>query len=130
MDETGFRVLDTPRKLHAFKHQHKNQDQPGDASQHNDQSEEPGAFEQEIATGIAKGKAVMKGMMWGILNQDKGLILFDFSGTRATVQARRLLNSFNGLLMTDGYCVYSKLAGESENRITNLNCWAHARRYA
>ncbi|MEJ7740330.1 MAG: IS66 family transposase, partial [Chitinophagaceae bacterium] len=81
-----------------------------------------------IATGIAKGKAVMKGMMWGILNREQGLILFDFSGTRATVQAKRLLNSYEGLLMTDGYCVYSKLARESEMSITNLNCWAHARR--
>ncbi|MEJ7738416.1 MAG: IS66 family transposase [Chitinophagaceae bacterium] len=128
MDETGFKVLDTPVKLHAFKQQHKNQEQLCDTSQHTDHSEEPGAFEQEIATGIAKGKAVMKGMMWGILNREQGLILFDFSGTRATVQAKRLLNSYEGLLMTDGYCVYSKLARESEMSITNLNCWAHARR--
>lgn len=128
MDETGFKVLDTPGKLDAFKQQHKNHEQSGDASQHTDQSQEPGAFDQEIATGIAKGKAVMKGMMWGLLNKEKGLILFDFSGTRATVQAKRLLNCYEGLLMTDGYSVYSKLARESEKRITNLNCWAHARR--
>ncbi|MEO6001204.1 MAG: transposase, partial [Chitinophagaceae bacterium] len=128
MDETGFKVLDTPGKLHAFKQQHKNQEQPGNASQHTGQFEEPGAFDQEIAAGITKGKAVIKGMMWGILNKEKGLILFDFSGTRATVQAKRLLNSYEGLLMTDGYSVYSKLARESEKSITHLNCWAHARR--
>lgn len=128
MDETGFKVLDNPGKLHAFKQQRKNQKQSGDASQHSDQSEEPDEFEPEIATGIAKGKAVMKGMMWGILNKEKGLILFDFSGTRATVHAKRLLNSYKGMLMTDGYSVYSKLARESEKIVININCWAHARR--
>lgn len=128
MDETGFKVLDTPGKLHAFKQQHKNLEQQGDASQGRDRTEESAEFEKEIATGITKGKAAMKGMMWGILNREKGLILFDFSGSRATVQAKRLLNNYEGLLMTDGYSVYSKVARESEKGITNLNCWAHARR--
>lgn len=128
MDETVFKVLDTPEKLYAFKQQHRYQQQPDGASQRRDHREQSAAFDQEITAGIAKGKTVMKGMMWGILNKEKGLILFDFSGSRATVQAKRLLNSYEGLLMTDGYSVYSKLARESEKGIINLNCWAHARR--
>jgi len=67
MDQTGFKVLDTPGKPDAFKQQHKNHEQSGDASQHTDQSQQPGALDQEIATGIAKGKAVIKAMMWGLL---------------------------------------------------------------
>ncbi|MBB2951158.1 IS66 family transposase [Sphingobacterium sp. JUb56] len=53
-------------------------------------------------------------------------VLFDYSPTRGGVAAVPMLGNFKGYLQTDGYAVYDKYAKKKE--VTQLACWAHARR--
>jgi len=55
------------------------------------------------------------------------VVLFDYDPSRATTVPRRLLDGFNGILVTDGYKPYDSVAREKQ--LTHAGCWAHARRY-
>lgn len=71
---------------------------------------------------------VLKGQMWTLLNPAAGLVLFEYSPSRATINARLMLAGYKGLLMADAYTAYRKLAKSSGIPVTLLSCWAHARR--
>jgi len=62
--------------------------------------------------------------MWVYLSDaEHPLILYDWQKSRATTCAKQFLGDFSGYLHTDGYEAYHKL-----DHITNVGCWAHARR--
>lgn len=57
---------------------------------------------------------------------DKPIILYDYDPSRSQEVPMRLLAGFAGYLQVDGYEGYGKVCRESP--ITQLGCWAHARR--
>ncbi len=54
------------------------------------------------------------------------ILLYDYDPTRSAEVPKRLLGEYGGFLQTDGYEGYGKVC--AENGITQLGCWAHARR--
>ena len=58
---------------------------------------------------------------------DHPIILYDYEKTRGSENPNTFLDGFEGKLLSDGYSAYSKLSRDME-RITMVNCWAHARR--
>ncbi|MDY7561390.1 IS66 family transposase [Pseudomonas sp. CCC3.2] len=57
---------------------------------------------------------------------DKPVILFDYSTSRAQEVPSRLLEGYQGYLMTDDYAGYNALGARAG--VERLGCWAHARR--
>ena len=53
------------------------------------------------------------------------IIVFDFCTSRSGEHARRFLGEYRGALMVDDYSGYKALFA---NGVTELGCWAHARR--
>ncbi len=53
------------------------------------------------------------------------IIVFDFCTSRSGEHARRFLGDYQGALMVDDYSGYKALFA---NGVTELGCWAHARR--
>jgi transposase len=58
---------------------------------------------------------------------DQPVILYDYDPSRSQEVPRRLLEGYQGYLMTDGYEAYNAVA--KTDGIEHLTCWAHARRY-
>lgn len=54
-------------------------------------------------------------------------VLFEWQPSRKADHPREFLKGFSGTLVTDGYHVYHKLAGERED-LKVVGCWVHARR--
>lgn len=52
-----------------------------------------------------------------------GIALFEYQPSRAKLHPKEFLKDFQGFLQTDGYAAYDGLKG-----VTNVGCWAHARR--
>jgi transposase len=141
MDETTFKLLDTPVKIAAFRTALMEQGNqalrflPANAAveQLKKQTictgEQPDEREQELEKGLSKAKIAVKGQMWALLNPAAKLVLFEFSPSRATINAVLLLKDYQGLLMADAYSGYIRLAKLMGINITLLSCWAHARRY-
>src|SRR5690606_13136874 len=73
-----------------------------------------------------KKGAAHQGYYWVYHAPLNGTVLFDYQPTRGQVAAKKLLDTFNGYLQTDGYAVYEKYGRKKD--VTHLACWAHARR--
>ncbi len=56
---------------------------------------------------------------------DHPIVLFDYDASRSSQVPIRLLDGFEGHLMTDGYAGYHAVTAHN---ITGIGCWAHARR--
>lgn len=72
-------------------------------------------------------KASSESFMWVIRSaacEDVKASFFHYSRTRNGDIARRLLEEFDGYLITDGYAGYEKV-----QNITRSLCWSHCRRY-
>jgi len=54
------------------------------------------------------------------------VVLFDYDPSRAGAVPLRLLQDYQGILLTDGYEAYSNVA--QAKGIVHAGCWAHARR--
>jgi transposase len=54
--------------------------------------------------------------------------LFDYRLDRTRAGPRDILGDFSGGLLTDGHSAYASLIKESDARLLDLGCWAHARR--
>jgi transposase len=54
-------------------------------------------------------------------------ILFDYDPSRSGQVPLRLLEGWQGYLMTDGWDAYNAVV--AKQALTHLGCWAHARRY-
>jgi len=57
---------------------------------------------------------------------DNPVVLYDYDASRSAKVPTRLLEGFQGYLMTDGYDGYNAIAGTVG--IERLACWAHVRR--
>jgi len=57
------------------------------------------------------------------------IVVFDYQCSRSGEHARNFLQGWQGSLMVDDYGGYKKLfAGDAAHAVTELGCWAHARR--
>lgn len=56
----------------------------------------------------------------------KRLVLYDYDASRGGHVPKRLLEGFNGVLLTDGYEAYG--AAVAVHALTHAGCWAHVRR--
>jgi transposase len=66
-----------------------------------------------------------RGYLW-VYGRPGGDLCFDWSLGRGKASAETIVRDFQGLLQSDGYQVYDAVSAERE--ITQLGCWAHARR--
>jgi hypothetical protein len=73
-----------------------------------------------------KAGSTHRGYHWVYQDPVKRLVLFDYRQGRGREGPKEILKQFTGHLQTDGYGVYNEL-GKREG-ITQLHCWAHARR--
>jgi len=73
----------------------------------------------------SKGK-MQKGYFWPIYG-DQDEIAFVFATSRAQKVACEALSEFCGVLVSDGYKVYERVA-ESLDSVTHAQCWSHTRR--
>ena len=73
-------------------------------------------------------KATSKSYLWLRVNkdEDKKIVLMNYSSNRGSNTASSLLKGFKGYLQTDGYPGYDPIA--KKDGITQLGCWAHGRR--
>ena len=56
----------------------------------------------------------------------KPVVIYDYDPSRSSEVPARLLQGYQGHLMTDGYAGYNQLVATEQ--ITHLVCWAHVRR--
>ena len=68
-----------------------------------------------------------QGYMWVRYAPLSKSVLFEYYESRSTKGPIDDLSTFKGYIQTDGYSGYTYLA--SQQGITHLSCWAHARRY-
>lgn len=72
-----------------------------------------------------------KSYMWvyrtGKMYWDKPIILYEYQKERKADHPREFLKAFSGVVVTDGYEVYHKLARERQD-LKIAGCWSHARR--
>ena len=70
---------------------------------------------------------IHQGYMWVYNAPANNLVLFDYRKGRDSSGPRQMLESYSGILQTDGYSVYEKLFGNHPHIIL-VYCMAHARR--
>lgn len=71
--------------------------------------------------------AQQKSYLWlRVTGAGTPIVLMHYSASRAASVATPLLDGFSGYLQTDGYAGYNPVATRPD--ITQLGCWAHARR--
>lgn len=79
----------------------------------------------------AKVKGGKKTYMWVYRNRcsrtTHPIVLYDWQASRKADHPREFLKEFSGIVITDGYQVYHKLADERED-LRVAGCWIHARR--
>lgn len=73
-----------------------------------------------------KKKKTHLGYYWTYHAPLANLVAFDYQQGRGVAAPRSFLENYQGVLQTDGYCVYKHYY--ANNKVTHLACWAHARR--
>lgn len=77
-----------------------------------------------VRTGLKQTK---RGAIWCYLSpRQAGEVVYDFTLTRARDGPERFLEGFSGYLQADAYSGYDRIVSSSE--VTEVGCWAHARR--
>jgi transposase len=67
--------------------------------------------------------------LWGYAAEiDFPYVYYDFRDSRSREGPLAVLANYRGYLQTDGYSAYTAVVRESNGRITDVACWAHARR--
>lgn len=56
------------------------------------------------------------------------IYLYDYQGGRSSNIPREFLKGYKGILVTDGYQVYHKIANERPDELKVAGCWAHCKR--
>ena len=82
--------------------------------------------ETPIKAGQAGKGKLHQGFFWPVYG-DKDEVAFPYGATRALTQAKEILGEFAGILVTDGYGVYSRYASKVTG-VSHATCWAHTRR--
>lgn len=140
MDESTFKVLDTPKKIKEFKDalvakgverkklkiEATNQTEAD--SNNNGKSQKEELPDEDIENGLAQGKEVLTGYVWTMLNPLSKLVVYRFSPSRASINATLMLEGFEGNLMTDAYQGYNEAVTEAGGKIDHSKCLSHARR--
>lgn len=72
-------------------------------------------------------KGVHGGYLWGYMNSIENMVFFDYQSGRGEKCTDGILKQFTGVLQTDGWKVYKSLVSKYK-QITQICCWAHARR--
>lgn len=75
----------------------------------------------------AKHGNMRQGWFWPLYG-DSDEIYFHFSPSRGAEVVHRLLQNFNGTLLSDGYSAYTSYVKHTES-VTHALCWVHSRRY-
>lgn len=84
--------------------------------------------ETPIRAGRLPGKkGKMQSAYFWPMYGDRDEIAFPFSTSRALEVPRKLLASFQGKLLTDGYIVYERYAASTQG-VCLVQCWSHTRR--
>jgi transposase len=73
-----------------------------------------------------KSGSTHRGYHWVYQDPEKRLVFFDYRQGRGREGPEEILKNFTGHLQTDGYGVYDNFGKRAG--ITQLHCWAHARR--
>lgn len=75
-------------------------------------------------------KAGSKSYMWVYRSagDDRPSVIYDYCMTRNTDHLRDFLGDYEGIIVSDGYASYHRLAKDWPERIRVAGCWAHARR--
>jgi len=75
------------------------------------------------------------GYFWAIARDDRPFggsdppaVAYTYAPGRGAEHACALLKDFHGVLQTDGYSAYKRLAKDRPNAITLAHCWSHVRR--
>lgn len=74
-----------------------------------------------------KNKNIHAGYLWCYHNSNQNLVYFDYQPGRGEKYTIGVLKDYKGYLQTDGWQVYKNVASKNPG-ITQLSCWAHARR--
>ena len=56
------------------------------------------------------------------------IFIYDYQDSRRSDMPRNFLKDYKGILVTDGYQVYHKLAKERPDELKVAGCWAHCKR--
>jgi transposase len=74
------------------------------------------------------GRAAL-GYIWAYAGDDEHpYVFYDFQPSRSRDGPEKILASYKGYLQTDGYAVYTGLVRDSQGRMRDVACFAHARR--
>ena len=74
-----------------------------------------------------KGKKIHAGYLWAYLNSIDNLLFFDYQQGRGEKHTEGILKDFRGVIQTDGWQVYDKVAAKQKD-INHIYCLIHARR--
>lgn len=58
---------------------------------------------------------------------DKPAVVYRYAPSRSTAEAQAIVDTYSGIIQTDGYEAYDRLTGDRDDLI-HVGCWAHARR--
>lgn len=83
--------------------------------------------ETPIKAGRKKQGKMHQGWLWPIYGEADE-VCFSYSASRGKQHIEEQLAGFEGVLLTDGYAAYDSFAA-NKPKITQAQCWAHARRY-
>ncbi|MHA2313387.1 MAG: IS66 family transposase [Candidatus Thorarchaeota archaeon] len=85
----------------------------------------PVVFADETWWRLMDGKAPKRWWVWGAASDDA--VFYRIQDSRGKASAKTLLNGYEGIVMADGYGVYSALSRDGPS-FRLVNCWTHARR--
>lgn len=84
-----------------------------------------------LEDGRRKGKS-SKSYMWvchtGARSESPPIYLYWYDPGRSSGVLEEFLDGYEGILVTDGYQVYHKVARENPDRLQVAGCWAHCKR--
>ncbi|MDH5302448.1 MAG: IS66 family transposase [Gammaproteobacteria bacterium] len=84
---------------------------------------------KQLDPGAGKTK---RAYLWSYRSNDLDtgppIVVFDYQSSRSGQHARDFLHAWQGHLMVDDYAGYKKLFASDGQAVTELGCWAHARR--
>lgn len=80
----------------------------------------------KVLSGEKKG-ATHVGYQWIYLDPVRNVVFYNYQQGRSQIHPTQMLHNFKGIIQTDGYSGYNKVAGSAD--INQIYCMAHARRY-
>jgi transposase len=70
------------------------------------------------------------GRIWTYVGDRHGpYIVYHYTGNRSREGPEEFLQGYNGLLQADAYAAYDAMFKNPSRSLTEIACWAHARRY-